>query len=84
MDGGMLDHPATQENLGMLAQRGAQIAGPAEGHLASGLSGKGRMLEASELIGHIRLIMGREVRSRGKRVVVSAGGTQEPSIRSGS
>src|SRR5512143_3964665 len=36
MDGGMLDHPATQENLATLAQRGAIIAGPAEGHLASG------------------------------------------------
>jgi len=78
MDGGMLDHPATQENLGKLAQRGAHIAGPAEGHLASGLSGKGRMLEASELIGHVRLILGREGPLAGKRVVVSAGGTQEP------
>lgn len=78
MDGGMLDHPATQENLDRLAQRGAYIAGPAEGHLASGLSGKGRMLEASELIGHVRLIMGREGPLAGRRVVVSAGGTQEP------
>jgi phosphopantothenoylcysteine decarboxylase/phosphopantothenate--cysteine ligase len=78
MDGGMFDHPATQENLGTLAQRGAHIAGPAEGHLASGLSGKGRMLEASELIGHVRLILGREGSLAGKRVVVSSGGTQEP------
>jgi phosphopantothenoylcysteine decarboxylase/phosphopantothenate--cysteine ligase len=78
MDGGMLDHPATQENLGKLAQRGVHIAGPAEGHLASGLSGKGRMLEASELLGHIRLILGREGPLAGKRVVISAGGTQEP------
>jgi phosphopantothenoylcysteine decarboxylase/phosphopantothenate--cysteine ligase len=78
MDGGMLDHPATQENFGKLAQRGAHIAGPAEGHLASGLSGKGRMLEASELVGHIRLMLGREGPLAGKRVVVSAGGTQEP------
>jgi len=78
MDGGMLDHPATQENLRRLAERGAEIAGPAEGHLASGLSGKGRMLEASELIGRIRAILGREGPLAGKRVVVSAGGTQEP------
>jgi phosphopantothenoylcysteine decarboxylase/phosphopantothenate--cysteine ligase len=78
MDGGMLDHPATQENLGRLAQRGAVIAGPAEGRLASGLSGKGRMLEPAELVGHIRIVLGREGRLAGRKIVVSAGGTQEP------
>src|SRR5512137_85537 len=40
MDGGMYDAPATQKNLAMLAERGAVIIGPAEGHLASGLSGR--------------------------------------------
>lgn len=78
MDGGMLEHPATQENLDKLRQRGASIAGPAEGHLASGLSGKGRMLEPSEILGHIRLVLGREGKLAGRKVVVSAGGTQEP------
>ncbi len=78
MDGGMLDHPATQENLAKLRERGAYIAGPVEGHLASGLSGKGRLLEPSELLGHIRLILGRNGRLEAKKVVVSAGGTQEP------
>jgi phosphopantothenoylcysteine decarboxylase/phosphopantothenate--cysteine ligase len=78
MDGGMLDHPATQANLATLAGRGAVIAGPAEGHLASGLSGKGRMLEAEELVGHIRLVLGRHGVLSGRKVVVSAGGTQEP------
>jgi phosphopantothenoylcysteine decarboxylase/phosphopantothenate--cysteine ligase len=37
MDGGMLDHPATQTNLEILHQRGAIIIGPEVGHLASGL-----------------------------------------------
>ncbi len=78
MDGGMLDHPATQENLAKLREHGAYIAGPAEGHLASGLSGKGRLLEAPELLGHIRLILGRNGRLSAKKVVISAGGTQEP------
>jgi phosphopantothenoylcysteine decarboxylase/phosphopantothenate--cysteine ligase len=78
MDGGMLDHPATQDNLARLAQRGAVIAGPGEGHLASGLSGRGRMLEPFELIGHIRMLLGREGRLAGRKIVVSAGGTQEP------
>jgi phosphopantothenoylcysteine decarboxylase/phosphopantothenate--cysteine ligase len=78
MDGGMLDHPATQENLAKLKERGAYIAGPAEGHLASGLSGKGRLLEAVELVGYIRFVLGRKGRLAAKKVVVSAGGTQEP------
>jgi phosphopantothenoylcysteine decarboxylase/phosphopantothenate--cysteine ligase len=74
----MLDHPATQENLAKLKERGAYIAGPAEGHLASGLSGKGRLLEPVELIGHIRLVLGRKGRLASRRVVITAGGTQEP------
>ena len=78
MDGGMLDHPVTQANLARLKQRGAYGAGPAEGHLASGLSGKGRLLEPTELIGHARFILGRGGRLAAKKIVVTAGGTQEP------
>ncbi len=78
MDGGMLEHPATRDNLSRLTERGATIAGPAEGHLASGLSGKGRMLEPEEVLGYVRLVLGRAGRLAGKRVVVTAGGTQEP------
>jgi phosphopantothenoylcysteine decarboxylase / phosphopantothenate---cysteine ligase len=78
MDGGMLEHPATKENLAKLVERGATIAGPSEGHLASGLSGKGRLLEAEELLGYVRLLLGRSGQLAGKRLVVTAGGTQEP------
>ncbi len=78
MDGGMFDHPATQENLDTLQKRGATIIEPAEGHLASGLTGKGRLPETSDLIGHIRLILGRRGLLVNKRVLVTAGGTQEP------
>ncbi|MBI3738650.1 MAG: bifunctional phosphopantothenoylcysteine decarboxylase/phosphopantothenate--cysteine ligase CoaBC [Chloroflexi bacterium] len=78
MDGGMFEHPATQENLAKLKERGAYIAGPAEGHLASGLSGVGRLLEVPDLIGHIRFALGRRGRLADKKVVISAGGTQEP------
>ena len=78
MDGGMYDHPATQENIETLKKRGATFIGPAEGHLASGLSGVGRMLETAEIIGHIRLVLGREGPLAGKQIVVTAGGTQEP------
>jgi phosphopantothenoylcysteine decarboxylase/phosphopantothenate--cysteine ligase len=78
MDGGMFEHPATQDNLRTLTERGATLAGPAQGHLASGLSGVGRMLEPLELVGHIRRILGRQGKLAGKKIVVTAGGTQEP------
>jgi phosphopantothenoylcysteine decarboxylase/phosphopantothenate--cysteine ligase len=78
MDGGMFDHPATQENIETLKKRGAYIIEPAEGHLASGLTGKGRLPETPELLGHIRLVLGRRGPLAGKQVVITAGGTQEP------
>jgi len=78
MDGGMYDHPATQENLDTLKKRGATIIEPAEGHLASGLTGVGRLPETYELIGHIRLLLGRGGLLANKKVLITAGGTQEP------
>src|SRR5512146_2612463 len=78
MDGGMLDHPATKANLEILLRRGAYIAGPAEGHLASGLLGRGRLVEPAELIGHVRLVLGRKGPLADRKIVISAGGTQEP------
>jgi phosphopantothenoylcysteine decarboxylase/phosphopantothenate--cysteine ligase len=78
MDGGMFAHPATQANLDILRRRGVRVAGPAEGHLASGLSGFGRMVEPLELVGHARLLLGQHGPLAGKRLVITAGGTQEP------
>jgi phosphopantothenoylcysteine decarboxylase/phosphopantothenate--cysteine ligase len=78
MDGGMFDAPATQANLATLIARGARIVGPAEGHLASGLTGPGRMVEPLEIIGHIRAALGQSGKLAGKKIVVTAGGTQEP------
>lgn len=79
MDGGMFDAPATQANLATLVARGAHIVGPAEGHLASGLLGKGRMLEPAEVLGHIRVALGKAGgKLAGRKIIVTAGGTQEP------
>jgi len=78
MDGNMFAHPATQANLATLKERGAVIAGPGIGRLASGLSGVGRLLETPELLGHISYAMGKDGDLAGRTVVVSAGGTMEP------
>src|SRR5688572_967165 len=77
MDGGMFDHPATQANLATLQERGVIVAGPATGRMASGLSGQGRMLEAAELLAHVRLALGRTGPLHGRHLVVSAGPTRE-------
>ncbi|MGH2523229.1 MAG: bifunctional phosphopantothenoylcysteine decarboxylase/phosphopantothenate--cysteine ligase CoaBC [Anaerolineales bacterium] len=78
MDGGMFTHPATQANLRILIERGVTVLGPAEGRMASGLVGRGRMLEPEEIFGHVRLALGRKGPLAGRKIIVSAGGTQEP------
>ncbi len=78
MDGGMYTHFATQENIRLLKERGLHFSGPAEGRMASGLTGLGRMLEPTDLLGHIRLLLGSSGPLAGRKIVVTAGGTQEP------
>jgi phosphopantothenoylcysteine decarboxylase/phosphopantothenate--cysteine ligase len=78
MDGGMYGHPATQRNLAILRERGVILVGPAEGHLASGLSGIGRLIEPAEILGQIRYALSRRGPLKGRKLVVTAGGTQEP------
>jgi phosphopantothenoylcysteine decarboxylase/phosphopantothenate--cysteine ligase len=78
MDVGIYTNPATQDNVRILTERGITFAGPAEGRMASGLVGKGRLLEPAELLGQIRFMLGKKGRLAGKKIVVTAGGTQEP------
>jgi phosphopantothenoylcysteine decarboxylase/phosphopantothenate--cysteine ligase len=78
MDAGMFAHPATQANLRLLQERGVIVVGPEEGHLASGLVARGRMTEPIDLLGHIRYQLSRGGPLQGRRIVVTAGGTQEP------
>ena len=78
MDVGMFEHPATQASVKILEQRGVHFIGPAEGYLASGLVGRGRIVEPLEVIGAARWLLSRKGPLAGKKVVVTAGGTQEP------
>ncbi|MSQ22459.1 MAG: bifunctional phosphopantothenoylcysteine decarboxylase/phosphopantothenate--cysteine ligase CoaBC [Dehalococcoidia bacterium] len=77
MDAHMYDNPATLENIETLKRRGITVAGPAKGRLASGLWGWGRMVEPSDLLGHIAAALGRRGDLADKIIVISAGGTQE-------
>jgi len=78
MDVEMWAHAATQANVAVLRERGAHFAGPARGRMASGLEGEGRMVEPEEILGHVRLALGRGGALAGRRVVVTAGPTREP------
>ena len=74
----MWAHPATQANAAALAERGVELLGPAEGELAEGEHGPGRMVEPEELFARCQELLGQTGPLAGKRVIVSAGGTREP------
>jgi len=78
MDALMYENAATQANVKTLGERGVTIVGPAEGRLASGMVGRGRMVEPEQIVGALRQALGRNGDLTGRKVVVSAGGTQEP------
>jgi phosphopantothenoylcysteine decarboxylase/phosphopantothenate--cysteine ligase len=78
MESQMLAHPATQANLALLAQRGAHIVPAEHGRLASGALGAGRLPDTATLLGAVRLVLGAHGDLAGQKVVVTAGGTQEP------
>lgn len=71
-------HAATQAAVATLAARGAIIVGPAEGELAGGDVGPGRLEEEDVLISAVMRAVGRlDHPLGGRRVVVTAGGTRE-------
>lgn len=74
----MYTHPATQANLALLRERGAVVVEPEVGRLASGEVGVGRLPETAVLLGAISAALARGGELAGYRVVITAGGTQEP------
>jgi phosphopantothenoylcysteine decarboxylase/phosphopantothenate--cysteine ligase len=74
----MWEHPATQTNVALLRERGVELIGPEEGELAEGEHGAGRMSEPGAILARCTERLGGVGPLRGKRVVVSAGGTREP------
>jgi phosphopantothenoylcysteine decarboxylase/phosphopantothenate--cysteine ligase len=73
----MWENAATQRNLQLLQEHGVMLAGPAAGDQACGEVGMGRMLEPSQLISEIENLFQPKLLA-GKRVLVTAGPTEEP------
>jgi phosphopantothenoylcysteine decarboxylase/phosphopantothenate--cysteine ligase len=78
MDGQMWEHAATRANVETLRKRGVAFVGPEQGRLASGRMGQGRLADTETIIGALRQTLGRRGDLAGRRIIVSAGGTQEP------
>jgi phosphopantothenoylcysteine decarboxylase/phosphopantothenate--cysteine ligase len=82
MDLDMLAHPATRHNIELLKQYGNQILEPETGELASGLTGKGRMEEAGNIVEALKKYFSRKKKIpallKGKKILVTAGPTCEP------
>lgn len=76
----MWSHPATQANVETLRGRGVHIVGPAEGELAEGEEGIGRMAEPVDIFARAEALLEGASNKllQGKTVVVTAGGTREP------
>ncbi|WP_207708729.1 bifunctional phosphopantothenoylcysteine decarboxylase/phosphopantothenate--cysteine ligase CoaBC [Heliobacterium mobile] len=77
MNVNMYSHPAVEENIGVLRQRGAIIVEPEVGRLACGTSGKGRLAEVERILAAIEEVLSASKDMAGQRVLITAGGTRE-------
>lgn len=72
----MWENPATQRNFVQLKADNIAVLGPGNGEQACGETGDGRMLEAEELLGHIKAHFTPKILA-GKKVLITAGATME-------
>lgn len=77
MDLEMFREHGVQDNLRVLRERGVHTIGPDSGELASGLVGEGRMTEPGAIVDRLVADLAAPGPLNGRRVLVTAGGTQE-------
>lgn len=78
MDGDMWSHAAVTAHVETLRRRGAVIVGPVSGPLASGRVGVGRMADETDILSAVCSVLAKQQDWHGRRVLISAGPTQEP------
>jgi len=71
-------NPVVQENISRLTSRGVRLVPPGEGHLACGEEGPGRLAEISDIIQEVKICLTTSTALSGKKVLVTAGRTEEP------
>ena len=77
MNTNMYENPIVQRNIRTLREAGYTVMEPEEGHLACNTSGKGRFPKIDAILAEVEKALFGRHRLRGKKVIVSAGGTQE-------
>ena len=77
MNTGMWENPATQQNLATLISRGVHVVTPANGHLACGDSGAGKLEDVAVIAQRALDVLGAKRDLEGLRVMVTAGPTRE-------
>jgi len=78
MNNNMYDNKVTQENIATLVERGMTFVGPGVGRLACGTEGRGRLTDLEEIMEAVRHVLYPKKDLAGKRLVITAGGTEEP------
>lgn len=76
MNTDMLENPAVQRNLQFLQANNVKVIQPATGFLAEGMTGKGRLPELEQIMTSIEEFF-IEPKLKGKKIIVTAGGTKE-------
>jgi phosphopantothenoylcysteine decarboxylase/phosphopantothenate--cysteine ligase len=77
MNVNMWNHPATQENIVKLRERGVNVVEPDEGYLACGMVGAGRLAGHAEILAVVRATLHTDRDLAGETVLVTAGPTCE-------
>jgi len=77
MNTAMYENPVTQDNIRLCKKYGYKLVEPVEGLLACGDVGRGKMSEPEEIFEHICLEICRKKDLKGKKILVTAGPTQE-------
>ncbi|MBP3656897.1 MAG: bifunctional phosphopantothenoylcysteine decarboxylase/phosphopantothenate--cysteine ligase CoaBC [Clostridia bacterium] len=78
MNTGMWDNSATQQNLRTLQARGVHVVAPANGRLACGDSGAGKLEDVCVIVDRAMEVLCEQQDMKGLRVMVTAGPTREP------
>lgn len=77
MNSNMFCNPATQHNLKKIRSYGYEILEPDSGELACGTSGVGRLPDPKQIAKYIEDIFKRSKEMKGKKIIITSGGTQE-------
>jgi phosphopantothenoylcysteine decarboxylase / phosphopantothenate---cysteine ligase len=77
MNVNMWEHPATQENVGILRARGVHIVDPDEGYLACGMTGAGRLAATETIARTVCEVLGLRTDFAGQTILITAGATRE-------